>query len=187
MAQFSDASDSVQRVRPTFLTVLCILTFLGSGYSLISNIGGYFTAETAAKSMQLVSSQTKISIDSTNKVADSLGAATDSISKAPANKGEAFAQNLLDSMTNIFTVENIKKSSTYSAVAALLCLVGAILMWQLKRPGFFMYVGGTLLGIAGPIAVFGAGNLLAIMSTVLVGFIGLIFVVLYAVNLKHMR
>ena len=28
-------------VRPTFLTVLCILTFIGSGWGLINNLGIY--------------------------------------------------------------------------------------------------------------------------------------------------
>ena len=34
--------------RPTFLTVICILTFIGSGYSAVKSVSTYFTAADAA-------------------------------------------------------------------------------------------------------------------------------------------
>ncbi|MDA8886218.1 hypothetical protein N9I68_01420 [Bacteroidia bacterium] len=40
--------------RPTFLTVLCILTFIGSGYGIFQGITSYATAETAAAASELI-------------------------------------------------------------------------------------------------------------------------------------
>lgn len=180
MTNFSESIESTQPSRPTFLTVLCILTFLGSGYSLISNIGGYMSAGVSAKTMKVVSSEMK-------STTDSLATAADSTGKAKSNAGQEFAESIVNSMSSMFTEENLKNSALIGIAAAALCLIGAILMWMLKKNGFYAYLAGTLLGIAGPIAVFGAGNFIAIIGTMIGGFIGLIFVVLYGVNLKHMR
>jgi hypothetical protein len=180
MTNFSDSFETAKPSRPTFLTVLCILTFLGSGYGLISNIGAYMTAGTQAKTMKVVTSEMKSTTDSLSTVADST-------KSGKANPGQEFAESLVNSMSTMFTEENVKKSSLFSIAAAALCLIGAVLMWMLKKTGFYAYVAGTLLGLAGPIVVFGAGNFIAIIGTMIGGFIGLIFVVLYGVNLKHLR
>lgn len=178
MTNLSEFAEPVQPSRPTFLTVLCILTFLGSGYGLISNIGGYMSAGATAKTMSVVSKEMKSTTDSLSTVSDST---------AKSNVGQEFAQSIVNSMSTMFTEENLKKAALFGIGAAALCLLGAVLMWMLKKQGFYLYVAGTLLGIAGPIVVFGAGNFLGIAGSMIGGFIGLIFVVLYGVNLKHMR
>lgn len=68
----------------------------------------------------------------------------------------------------------------------LLCVFGAFLMWQLKRTGFYLYTVATLIAIITPIALMG-GNILTLINTFAAGFFGLLFIILYGVNLKHMK
>ena len=59
-------------------------------------------------------------------------------------------------------------------------LIGVIMMWKLKKTGFYVYTGAQLLGIISPMFMggsidFGFGAIISIL-----------FVVLYGMNLKHM-
>ena len=158
-------SDDVLPVkRSTFLTVLCILTFIGSGYGIFSNAAGYFTADTTAATMNSLKAQ---------KVQKS-------------DQGAEFAQKMIAGMSDAFTVENIKMASIGGTIAAIFCLIGAIMMWQLKKVGFYSYVLGTIIGLVVPMLVF-HGNIFAVMSTAVAGMFGIAFCVMYGVNLKDMK
>lgn len=157
--------------RPTFITVLCILTFIGSGWGLIGGAIQYFSADKQALSMSI----------SKQKVA------TDMEKSGKNDAGTQMAEKMVNSMSSAFTAENIKKTGIASIVGALFCLGGAFLMWQLKRNGFFLYIAGTLIGIISPIIIYGTDNLMSIITSVMVGFLGIVFVILYGVNMKHMK
>jgi hypothetical protein len=73
-----------------------------------------------------------------------------------------------------------------SLVAALLTLSGALLMWQLKRNGFYLYIAGVAVGIIIPFYVFG-NDLVAVGASSFANFFGLIFIALYALNLKSLK
>lgn len=160
----------VKPIRPTFLTVLCILTFIGSGYGIISGISGYFTAETTAGVTQAAMEDAK-----------------DQISGSGTDAGTRIAEKMLSGASEVLKPENLKKNALFSIIASIFTLVGAILMFQLKKAGFWAYVLGTVISIAAPFVIFGAGNLISMAATIGAAFIGIIFVVLYALNLKHLR
>ncbi len=157
--------------RPTFITVLCILTFIGSGWGLVGGAIQYFSADKQALSMSI----------SKEKVA------TDIQKSGKSDAGTQMAEKMVNSMGSAFTVENLKKTAIASVVGALLCLAGAFLMWQLKKTGFYLYIAGTLIGIISPFVIYGTDNLMSIITSVMVGFFGIVFVILYGVNLKHMK
>lgn len=157
--------------RPTFLTVLCILTFIGSGWGLISGGISYMNADKTAAQMSATKQDITHKVDSTKSNDD----------------GQKFAERIVSSMTDAFTPDKIRKSSIASIVAAILCLAGAFMMWQLKKTGFYSYLAGTLIGVIAPFVIFGSGSFFAIAGSAIAGFIGILFVILYAVNLKHMR
>jgi hypothetical protein len=69
----------------------------------------------------------------------------------------------------------------------IMTLVGAVMMFRLKRTGFGFYVIGTIVYVAAPLLIFGGKGFFATMMTVALAFLGLVFVVLYALNLKHMH
>jgi uncharacterized membrane protein YjjP (DUF1212 family) len=59
-------------------------------------------------------------------------------------------------------------------------------MFRLKKAGYWLYILGTAISIAGPLYIFG-GNLISMLSTVLIGIAGIVFVILYGLNLKYLR
>lgn len=42
----------MQNIRPTFLTILCILTFINSGWNIFQGIGNYTSSEVNAGIIQ---------------------------------------------------------------------------------------------------------------------------------------
>src|SRR5450432_2265751 len=115
--------------RPVFLTVLCILTFIGSGWGFIGKSMEYFTATTQAAAILMAKEK----------------ANADLLRNGHTDKGSLFAKKIVNSLS--VSPANIKKGAISGAAAAILCLAGGFLMWKLKRTGFFVYLAGTMVGI----------------------------------------
>lgn len=151
--------------RPTFLTVLCILTFIGSGWGVIGNIIGYLGAE---------------------KNAETMGMAKQILnSKSSSDEGSKLVSEMMG--TSVFTADNLKYAALAGLAGAIFCLAGAILMWNLKKTGFFSYLLGTAIGLAVPLVLFGFGNIFGLMSVAIGGLFGIGFCIMYGVNLKYMK
>lgn len=155
----------MENVRPTFLTVLCILTFIGSGWSIYSGITNYYTADV---SFGIVNEQFE-------KVQEEL----DNQEGAEA-VGKIF-QSIGDSMSP----EKIKNNGIATAITSIITLIGAILMWGLRKTGFFVYVVGAIAAVIAPISIF--GGFAGVMASGGAAFVGILFIVLYGLNLKHLR
>lgn len=158
--------------RSTFLTVLCILTFLGSGYSLVTNISNYLNADVSSSFVQQSLDETQSKLEK-NLEGD--------------EKSDEIANKVISDASKLATPESLKKSALYSILANVLTLAGALLMFMLRKPGFWLYVAGTLVSIIAPLVIYGTGNLLGLGMTVIFSFFGILFVVLYALNLKQLR
>jgi hypothetical protein len=59
-------------------------------------------------------------------------------------------------------------------------------MWNLKKNGFWIYVVAAVGGLVVPM-VFLGGGLLTALGVGFMGLISVVFIILYAVNLKHMH
>lgn len=154
--------------RPTFLTVLCILTFIGSGFSLLSGIYNYAMAPMAAEITE-----------------EALQQAEEQLAYQDVNEGTA---EVLEKTFNA-SLEMAQHASTLaliSVLGALLSLTGAFLMFKLNRKGFFVYTSAQLVLILAPMALVGF-NFLTGFTAMLAGFFSVLFIVLYGVNLKHMK
>ena len=171
MTQDLDEFDTRPAGRPTFLTVLCILTFIGSGYGIISGTVTYFNADRVAKTMVTANSEIKEDIRKDHK-------------KDP--EGTGFATKIVENMSVMTDPDNLRNSSLGSIIASVFCLAGALLMWRLNRKGFYLYVFGTVIGIVVPFYIFG-NNFLTALSVGFAAFIGVLFVIFYAMNLKSMK
>lgn len=129
--------------RPQLLSILCILTFIGSGLSAFSYLvfAVYYTD--MIEIMQLYYKN---------------------------NEGFNF---LLNAPRDFFA---------YSFILSVASLIGAVLMWNLRKIGFHFYTVAQLISLVLPSLYFGgdANPLLNIMLTAL-------FVYLYARNLQYMR
>jgi len=93
---------------------------------------------------------------------------------------------LLSSAREMADPYKIRKIALFGLVASMLTLGGAFLMFQLRKIGFWIYLVGIGIAVVAPFTVYGAGNLLGIIISSGTGLVGIVFCVLYAVNLKHM-
>lgn len=147
--------------RPKFLTILCILSFVGIGISLISGIMSYFSYSALAHAGGLI-----------NGAADQGG----------EKMGEA-----MNALADVMGLD-YGKWALVSLIQALLnipILVGVIMMWKQKKVGFYIYTPFEIIQPVMPI-IFGlglVGGLAAIVSLIF----AIVFIVLYALNLKHMN
>lgn len=142
--------DRREKMRPTFLSVLCIFTWLGSGFVIIQSI------------FMVIIFQ---------------GLATSS-------------NRFLSSSSNEFGWMFYSYLSSF--ICAIGCIVGAILMWKLKRMGFFIYLISELIPILLTAFIWlGLSSSSFIGSSILWIFISslipIAFIVMYSLNLKHLK
>ncbi|MCK4631230.1 MAG: hypothetical protein KAT40_07290 [Bacteroidales bacterium] len=139
-APTADASEQKpqQEGRPTFLTVLCILTFIGSGLSALFLLIGLVAA----------------------------GAISETLSSIPG------MEDIGGFGTGYFLV---------TLVLALASLYGAIMMWKLKKIGFYLYSGANVIVIFVPMVI--AAGKFSVFGLVITA----LFIFLYALNLKHLK
>lgn len=155
--------------RSRFLTILCILTFVGSGYNIVNGLISYLNAEQLSGIM-----------------AEKKGEILQDANRKSSPETENFVKSILRDAFHMTTPENIRKTAISNAVSSLFCLLGALLMWRLRRTGFYLYILGTLAGILLPFYFFGQ-NFITQLTAAFIAFIGLMFVIFYAMNLKSMK
>ncbi len=155
-------------IRPNFLTVLCILTFIGSAYGIFQAITSYTTADVTVG----------VAKDAMEEVTDQIE------DQADSEKEAEMANKIIGSITDGLTVENVKQIGIASGISNLLTLLGAILMWGLNKKGFWLYAIGTAIIIFAPIFIY--GGFMGAAAGGVYAFIGILFCVLYGMNLKHM-
>ncbi len=159
--------------RPSFLTWLCILTFIGSGWAIVSSVYTYVAAE---KYANILSEEKPLRKDST--YLDSTGAVH--------NERKVFSEKIKASFSKILDKNNMRKLAIGNLIAALFTLTGALFMWHLKQNGFYIYIIGVIIGLTVPFYLFG-NDMIAVGATAFNNFFGLVFIALYALNLKAMN
>ena len=151
--------------RNSFLTVICILSFIGSGWGTIKAVRSYFTADYVAKMGSGMIQNIKDEVNQKDNVPD-------------------FVQQIMGSVAADMTPDFLRKLAIFSFIANLFTLSGAILMWNLNKTGFYLYVAGIVISVIAPITM---GKLVGAMGGTVLGAIGVVFIVMYAVNLKNMQ
>jgi hypothetical protein len=161
--------------RPSFLTWLCILTFIGSGWALISCV---WTYKMAAKNNLIFQEHLNVKKDSALQ--------NDTAEIRRRENASPLQGKIKESLSKIVNTENMHKAAIGGFIASLLTLIGALLMWNLKRTGFYIYILGVVFGIMVPFYLYG-NDLIAVGATSFANFFGLVFIALYALNLKSMN
>lgn len=163
-----DVSMQYSKKRPVFLLVLCILTFVGSGFSFLTGIYNLATFGTFQKSM---SAFTKFKNVATNVTDENMNAVL----------------NTIDQLANWFYWSYIM-----NMIGALIGIIGAVIMLKRFRIGFVVYVFAQIL-----IAIPGFGIISQVDQVPFIGFFfkfayffGLLFtigfIIMYATQLKQM-
>jgi hypothetical protein len=163
----SDTTSAGTNKRPTFLTVLCILSFIAGGWGVIGGIINVVSAPSADE----VRAQMEGALSGMGDL----------------EGGEAFS-GVMNSMaeTAIKAAENAVPMAIGSIVIALISLFGVWKMWNLQKQGFWIYVLACVASFILPM-VFLGGGLLGALSAGIGGLISIVFIILYALNLKHMH
>lgn len=167
-AYFDD--EPVQDKLPVFLKVLCILTFISCAYSLLSTIYGIATQGELRRSLYMMS---RVQANGSNEVMEQI------------TTGLKLHINELEKWTRYgyyITLGNVA-----------LTFAGALLMWKRRKSGFYIYVAGQALSFSGLFGMYSAAKDIPYfgMGLILLGLAGavfsLAFIIMYAVNLKHLR
>ena len=145
---------------PTFLLVICILTFVGSGFGILGSLFSFASANLVSN----INSEYREQMET--------------------QQTPSFLKSMFESASENSTPAKIREMALVKLVSCLLTLFGAILMLRLKKPGFYLYVAGIVIYIALPIYYF--HGFIGAASGIFYAIIGIGFVVMYAVNLKYM-
>lgn len=149
--------------RPILLTALCVLTFIGSGFGVFGNLMAMF----AAPFMDLFQPSM---LD-------------EAYSQLGNDPGDMFAKEALDMV--LVVIDNFLAITLSKFIFCALSLVGAIMMFQMKKIGFYLYIAAQVgFLFIGP--VFIGWNLFVSMALLFSGFFSVLFIALYAIHLKHM-
>jgi hypothetical protein len=164
-----DTTQTGVQQRPTLLTVICILSFIAGAVGLWS---GYRNAFTSAPQEAIEEARVKME-------------------EAQAQMGDAnmpMMQEMFDSAIIMAekAAEHAREMGYGEIFFALISLFGVWNMWNLKKMGFWIYLAATIGGLAMPLAFLG-GGLMTIIGLGFSGLISVVFIILYAVNLKHMH
>lgn len=154
-------SEGKPKARPTFLTVLCILTFVGTALGLIQGLFIWMMAGFYSKMFQ------------------GFGAALGN-----NNSNEL---NIVAKVFNAFSFWGVA-----IVLGSILCLVGALIMWRLKKFGYFLYIFGQIVPIVGcylalasiPAREFGS---IALLYVFMFSIFPIAFIIMYGLNLKYMN
>ena len=161
-------AEETEKKLPSFLKVLCILTFVGAGMGILGAIYAFFMQGFTLRMLE-------------------------------GSNGVYQNNPFLKSFDNTEYISALKKWGQINNLLTLLgsglCLFGALLMWKLKKSGFFLYISGQILPFIGMFGLMGglmpnssgpfAG--LAIFTQVFAIIFPLAFIIMYGLNLKHLK
>ncbi|HEV2480795.1 MAG TPA: hypothetical protein VGS79_14060 [Puia sp.] len=148
------------RKLPDMLNVLTILTFIGSGLGLIS---AFWTFAKARASYEALSSA-------------NLDQLPDWAKRMSGGDPVETARKALDNRVPILIL---------TLVGCALCIYGAMEMRKLKKTGFTVYIIGELLPVISAIIFF--GNAATGIAAIIGYFIYVLFIILYATQLKYLK
>ncbi|MFY9311004.1 MAG: hypothetical protein WAQ28_18315 [Bacteroidia bacterium] len=146
--------------RPTFLTVLCILSFVGIGLSIVLLLIAYLGFLAAASLADTLNAAA-----TANGLKNAVDATADAVGVSP---GTMAWVTLIQLLLN------------------LPILAGVILMWKRKKLGYFIYAPLEIIQAVLPI-IMGFGFVGGMGMTIIGLLFPVAFVVMYGLNLKHMQ
>jgi len=162
--------------RPIFITVLCIVSFIISAFAFYSS---------AVSSIQANLMQDFSKLEQTMDSAMAMSN-NDSAASPQQKAAQNFSKNIMKHTFSGLTSENIYKAALANFCYGLLTLFGALLMWRLRKIGYWLYLLGIIISAIAPIAIYGTSNWIGLFTAVGMGMLGLVMMVLFTINKKHL-
>jgi hypothetical protein len=155
--------------RPTFLTVLCIISFVGLGLSILNNFSSFVLSSAGSWLYSIVQEGLEKALQQASSTDP--GAAV-------------FLEHMFDAILKL--IEVLPLLAGLTLVCSTVALAGVLFMWKLKKSGFYLYSGAKGLLVFLPILLIGF-NLLSVLISIGTFIGAAIFITLYALNLKAMK
>jgi len=146
--------------RPTFLTVLCILSFISGAITILSAIYTYSSMDKTLTATQKSIAQ---------------------LEDSGIEEGFIYELAVKSVEKIVIMSENITFITSTSIFFATFSILGAYLMFKLQKNGFYIYCLSSIISLAPGIYLFGIID--AIVGIVII----LLFIFLYTLNLKHLK
>ncbi|GAB4022087.1 hypothetical protein [Spirosoma koreense] len=150
-------------MRSQFLTLLCILTFLSCAWNISDSVVSLIQTDAVSETTQVERT------------------ATPDPQKAPPKQYYEDRSSGNEPMDE--DPDQVQTLAVAQLAYAVPTLLGAILMFRLRRIGFWIYVAGVVIGFILPIVLIGFGALNHSFGV----FFSLLFTGLYWVSLKEMH
>lgn len=164
-------NEELVSTRSAFLSVLCVLTFIGSGFTLFNHSTRLMKPgkDEAVKEQQLEQAMEQFEQLTEN---DEVSAEV-----------QEFAEKIFENIASVKPSME-RNMSWMMLLSALLTLSGAIGMWSLRQWGFWLYVLGSAIFTFTPTSIY--PDPLGSITTVIFGMVASLFTILYAVNYRKL-
>ncbi len=156
-----------QKTRPTLLTVIGILSFIGLGYRILTG---------------LINAALGTATSSIAPFLDEVFEEEVDLSDVPESL-QGFVESIFDAVTKLLA--NVTGIYLTIVLLAAIALLGVILMWQLKKSGFYIYAISRSL-IAFVPFIFIGYNLVSLLWFTSSIIFGILFIILYSLNIREM-
>ena len=106
---------SLKKKRPQQLRILCIITFVGAGLSIVGSVLGFnppFIESGIIKMHEMIQN---------------------SFDPAAFDKADFLKWSFYSNLTSL--------------ISGVICLIGALLMWNLNKKGYYIYITGWIIHI----------------------------------------
>jgi hypothetical protein len=155
--------------RPVFLTVLSIISFIGLGASIMKSLFMLAFSQLNTAIYPLLQGHfEKALIDVKNSDSNAV----------------PLVQKIFDSILKMIDV--LPALSSLVLILSIVALTGVILMWNLRKAGYFIYSGAKLIMIFVPVMLAGP-IFFSIILSISIFVTSTIFIVLYGLNIKAMK
>ncbi len=162
-------NQSNQNARPTFLTVICIISFCFLGLNIINSFNSLLFSSFFSSFY--------------NHIQDGFEMALNE-AEATNPASVIFLESMFTAILKLFDV--LPLLAGLGIVLSLLALAGVILMWKLNKNGFYLYSAAKAILVFLPIILIGY-NFLSVIITISYFIGAALFITMYGLNLKAMK
>ncbi len=163
-----DNNTSVQH-RPLFLTIICIISFVGLGISLVNSISALTLSTVGAPFYKMAEEEVAFGIEQARM-------------DNPASV--AFVESMLNAVMK--AIERLPLLAALFLLCSIVALAGVFMMWNLKKTGFYLFTAAKVIQIIIPSLVIGY-NLFALLMSIPLFMTATLFITLYALNFNSMK
>lgn len=160
--------ESIKK-RPVFLTILCIISYVLLGWAMFGALIGLILAPVFKP------------IHSTMN--ESMQEASEELANKAPGMSEVF-ESIMKGSGQV--MEYMTELNIVNLICSGIALWGVIMMWKLKKTGFYLYAAGRLIMAIFPLILIGDNFITGISSVIGIFFVG-VMLVLYGLNLKAME